>query len=532
MNTIKNITSKDKPFIAPQLKDAVEGHNVYGLDISNPDYMVFKSETIIIEIIGGIHDVMLSSLRVSLKIYKIGVISPLEIYRSSLVDVFNDNQVDYVIAKVSERLKIESLRFRNIFYDCIERLDNYRRNKDKLAIPVIPIPSRYKQDALTILKQGHVIKEISDLLELAGISDTRLGLQLYIASVSRITDKPLHAIVNAPRLIAHQLISEYKAVLPEEHVHEITTISKHALSYPPTPDFWNHKTLILHQLDSIKEKDNTLLEYLLQGQSKRLVTQSDAKTGNYESQKKDVTSTINLISYTNTDYHPVYSSKYSLCIPLKNTNALQEKLYEREVKQLSGLWDSEASNQASETLQHIQRGLKPLSIYNPIIEQINLKSFFGTDVKAMSQYLQLVNGITLLHQYQLNVKLTKTKQYIDVKAEYMVLALETFREVWLKKDDELYFNVRSTFSAVKQNLRQQYPTDYLGQTFKLKDMRKALGKSPVTMQRHLHSMELYGKIERSGGNNRVGYEYKVLEWQDNTSSIVAYESLINELKNL
>ncbi|QMU65462.1 MAG: hypothetical protein GKR88_14995 [Flavobacteriaceae bacterium] len=530
MKPLKNIPPKNTEFIVPKIADAVEGSNTYGLDISNPDYIVFKSENIVIEIIGGIHDVMLSSLRVSLKIYKVGTISPMEIYRSSLVDVFNDNQVDYVITKVCERLKIESLRFQNILYDCIERLDNYRRNKEKFTTPVIAIPSRYKQEAQTILKQENVVQGISNLLASAGISDARLGLQLFITSISRITDKPLHTIVNAPRLLAHALISEYKEVLPKEHLHEVTTISKHALSYPPTPDFWNHKTLMLHQLDSIKEKDNTLLEYLLQGQSKRLVTQSDAKTGNYESQKKDVTSTINLISYTSTDYHPVFGSKYALCIPLKNTNKTQEKIYEREVKELSGLWDSEKSNQASEILQHIQRGLKSFSIYNPIIEQVNITTFFGNDIKAMSQYLQVVNCITLLHQYQVDIKLTKTKQYIDVKAEYMIVALETFREVWLKKDDELYFNVRSTFNTIKKNIKKQHPSDYLSQTFLLKEIRKAVGKSPVTMQRHLKTLELYGKIERSGGNNRIGYQYKILEWQDANSKVAAYEKLIDELK--
>ena len=518
--------------IVPKITDAVQGNNTFGLDVSNPDYIVFTSENIVVEIIGGIHDVMLSSLRVSVKIYKVGVVSPLEIYRSSLVDLFNDNQVDYVITKICERLKIEHSRFRNIFYDCIERLDNYRRHKDAYTTPVIRIPSRYQQEATSILEQGDVIQELTQLLEVAGLNSPRLGLQLYIASLSRITDRPLHCIVSTSRLIAHQLIAEFKAVLPEEHLHEGTTISKHALSYPPTPDFWNHKTFVLHQLDSIKGKDNTLFEYLFYGQSKRLVTQSNEKTGNYESQRKDITATINLISYTSQDYHPVFGSKYSLCIPLKNTNQIQDKIYQREVQQLSGLWDKEVTERATEILQHIQRKIKPLGIYNPIIERVSLTDFFGTDVKALSQYLQLVNCITLLHQHQLPIKLTKTTQYIDVTPMFMLDALDIYRELWLKQDDELYFNVRNTFNQIKAILKKEYPTDYLSQTFKLKAMRKAVGKSPVTMQRHLHTLELYGKIERSGGNNRIGFEYKVLEWQDSNNKAQAYEALKKALEVL
>ena len=150
----------------------------------------------------------------------------------------------------------------------------------------------------------------------------------------------------------------------------------------------------------------------------------------------------------------------------------------------------------------------------------------------MSQYLQLVNCITLLHQFQLDVKLTKTKTFIDVKPTFMILGLELYRELWLKKDDELYFNVRGTFIAIKNELRKQFPKEYITQTFTLKDMRKTIGKSPVTVQRHLHTLELYGKIERCGGNNRIGYQYKVLEWHDAHDKREAYQQVLEQLKAL
>ena len=98
-----------------------------------------------------------------------------------------------------------------------------------------------------------------------------------------------------------------------------------------------------------------------------MVTQSNEKTGNYQSRKKDVTTTIQVLSYMNKDYHPVLASRYCLHIPVGNTHGVQEKLYEREVKELSGLWDDEATTKASEVLQQIARLLKPYAMYNPIV---------------------------------------------------------------------------------------------------------------------------------------------------------------------
>ena len=522
--------------MTPRFDQAVAGESCFGLDTTNPDYLSFTRDHICIEIIGGIQDVILSTLKVTLKVYKQGSRSPLDIYRSSQVDLFDDHQVSYTITKICERLKIESTQCKNILYGCIERLDNYRRNRETKTTPVIPINTSLSKHANTLLQSKDLIGNLEPLIHDAGIPDTRLGLQLYIASITRITTKPLHTIITGSHILAHSIISNFLNSLPKEHSREVTTISKHALSYPPTPDYWDNKTLVLHQLESIRHPDNTLLEYLLHHQSKRHIAQPNTQTGGYQSQQKDITSTINLISYTHKDYHPAFAGRHTLCLPIPNPNHLQDRLYEQEVKQLSGLWDTTAQVEASQLLQQLQRELQALHIHNPYIEQIDLTAFFGKDIIALGKYLQLVNAITLLHQHQQSIKLRKTpndkQQIIDVQPPYMHLALTLYKELWLKKDDELYFNVRGTFTRLKIHLKKHHPNDYLTTTFKHKTIRKTLKISPVTLQRHLNTLEQYGKIERTGGNNRTGYDYKVLEWQDSPSKAKAYEALNAQIQQL
>jgi hypothetical protein len=368
-------------------------------------------------------------------------------------------------------------------------------------------------------------------LKQAGISDTRLGIQLLILSLSRLTKYPLHGIIQAPKLLGNALITEFLKVLPEEQTLELTSISKHALSYAPTEDYWDNKTLVLHQLESIKSKGNSLLEYLLQGKSLRLVTQTDSQTGNYHSEQKNVTSSINLLCYTNEEYHPLFNGKYSICIPLGSISTLKEKLYDKEIKELAGLIDYEQREQAQEIIQQLAREIKEYHIYNPIMEQIDVSAFFGNNPKEISKYLKLVNLITLLHQYKQNPTLTKTSAKLEVKKEYMILGLELFREIWIPEDEELCFRVASTFLRLKKLIKKKFPAEYHTKLFKQKDIRKELGMSPVTLSRHINTLDQYGKLEKSGGSMNKGFEYTITEW-DETNNKEAFANLINELNML
>jgi predicted transcriptional regulator len=287
--------------------------------------------------------------------------------------------------------------------------------------------------------------------------------------------------------------------------------------------------LVLHRLESIKNGEHGLLEYLLQGKSLRLVTGADRETGVYQSSQKNVTTSINLITHTNQDYHPLFNGKQSLCIPLGDISKLQEKVYEKEVRELAGLIDTEQQKHAQKVLHHLARELKEYHIYNPIIEQVDLSVFFGNNHSELSKYLKLVNLITLLHQQQQHIVLTKTNQQLEVKADYMIQAFQLYQECFVKADKELYFNVESTFIRLKKLLVKKEKEN---QNFKVKTIRKELGMSPITLAKHIKTLEQYGKIERTGGSNKTGFEYSIIDWNDTSSNTKNYHEVIQELQKI
>jgi hypothetical protein len=529
-STNNNLTNKD--FIVPSFENAVPLNLGYGLDTSNPNFIKYSKEGITIEAIGNIEDGSPQKMLVTLRVYKSVATNPNEIYRTSNLDLFNDGRLDFTIQKISERLKVESITIKDLCYEFVERLDNYRRHGKLEEKTEVHVTTSIIEEAKKVLKSKILLEDIQTYLKRAGVSDARLGLQLFILSLSRDTIYPLHGIFQCTKTLGNFLINEFLEVLPPEQTIEHTSISKHALSYSPTEDYWTNKTLVLHQLDDVKNNGNTLLEYLMQGKTLRLVTQTNKVTGKYESEQKNVTESINLISYTEKDYHSLFGGKQTLCIPIQNKKQTKDNIYTNEVKKLAGLVDEEDRNIAIQVLQQIAREIKQFSFTNPVIEEVDLSILFGNNFTELSKYLTLVNLITLLHQKQLNATLTKASAKLEVTPIFMLKALELFRECFVKEDAELYFNVASTFNRMKIKLQQDNPSDFENQTFKISTIRKQLDISPITLGNHFKTLELYGKIQRVGGNKKTGFTYKVMEWDEDQNNSKSYIELIEEIKKI
>ncbi len=61
-------------------------------------------------------------------------------------------------------------------------------------------------------------------------------------------------------------------------------------------------------------------------------------------------------------------------------------------------------------------------------------------------------------------------------------------------------------------------------------MRKTLSMSPVTMSRHIKTLEDYGMVTCTGGNKRIGFEYQIVEWEDTYTKHEEYTKLVTALK--
>lgn len=509
-------------------------HNGYGLDHTNTDLLKYSDKDITIEVVGGIQDKVITQLKVNLKIYRNGNKSATEIYRSQQTDLFNEHQLERLIISVSERIKVERIKVKQTIYSLTDTLERYRMDKQADSKSTISkrVSTQTQQEIKNYLKNKDLLKRLQKTFEDAGIPNGELGLKLLLLSLSRITQNPIHTILQGDLFNCHEVIKSFKPCVPDEHLREATSISSTALSYVPHHDYWQHKTLVLDRLDASLTKGSLLEEYINSGQLKRIVTEDNHKIGVRKSAEQNNNEVFGILSYTNRDFMPVFNAPNVVCLSMPDKNELQAKLYDLEIKQHAGLTDEKKKQDSIQLLVNIQRSIQPLNVVNPYFDQIDFQPFFKTNIKQLRLFLQLTKLVTLLHQNELEKKKENGQVTVEVKPQYMVEVLELFKELWLTKDEALFYSVTGTLNRLKAVLKKESPKEYEQKQFQVKDYWQKVGSSPATFARHVKLLDEYGKLKRVGGNNRSGYIYQVTEWKESSTNVEQFTKLLNQLKSL
>ena len=508
--------------------------NSWGLDLTNPDLIKYSYGTIDFEVIGGINDNSLNQLKVTLRIKKKASTSPVEIYRTQQVDLFNDGQLDYVIKQASERTRIELIKMREGIYALAEKLEQYKRDRiyNNPEVEAPKSSAKSIKETKDFLKQKNLLESLKLKIEQSGCPDARLGLKLLLLSLSRLTDKPIHCILQGNILLSNEVFKRFAQLIPDEGLRETTSISKTIICYPPYANYWNRKALISHQLEgSLNQKDGSLEEYMINDHLSRIVTEVNNTSGKYQSCERNNKDVFCIMGYTSKDYHKVFNTPSVVCLPLCNTKEIKEKINDWELKKYAGLLNESETNNCIQLIQNIQRVLEPIKIINPFIDQLDLQTYFENDVKKIRQFLQITNLITMLHQCQLQPKKKDGQMYFEVQPEYMLATLELFKELWVCNYDELYFQVLCTLKQIKTLIKKENPND-VEATFTEKEMCQKLKLSPATINRHITKLTLHNKLERVSGNNRIGFTYKCVSWSEHDGQNEKLEAFINEIKNL
>ena len=139
---------------------------------------------------------------------------------------------------------------------------------------------------------------------------------------------------------------------------------------------------------------------------------------------------------------------------------------------------------------------------------------------------------SLLHQKQLGGKNAKGVFQVEVKPEHMTMTLELFREIWVKEEQELNFSIAKTLELIKAQLEKENKGDCKDEEFTERDMRAKLKAVPTTFNRHINMLYDYARIDRTGGNRRDGFNYKVTSWGDGDSPTKLYLKLTEAINSL
>ena len=497
---------KEKPRL-PQQPAASQSR----LNITNPEYITFEAYGLLFVLLGGLNLHQLDRMRVTLKISVLE--APVQSIRHT-VDLYNDDLVEKLIGKTSERLETECKTLRLAIARLTEQLEQYRLNhleslKTKAPARRTLTPERVNQ-AIAYLRSP-------DLLELTGRDIGRTGmvgeennrLLMFLIFTSRLRETPLHIIsLGASGSGKTYLQEKVSELIPEHDKLEVTILSENAFYYFGQKEL-KHKLVLIEDMDGAENVLYPLRELQSKKRISKTVPIKDNK-GNLKTITLQVEGPICLAGTTTKERLYEDNANRSILIYLDSSPEHKEKIMEYQRKLSAGKINTAQEQQVKELLRDVQSVLKPVKVRNPFAELLKLPDYIFKPLRTNSHYLQFIEIVTFYHQYQRPLKsMADGTKYIETTVEDIEAANELLKDVLLAKSDELPRAVRDFFEQLKQWVKKGKK-----ESFYAREMQEHFRIYPMKISRHLRELESRSFIKRAGGNRKNGFEYEVNRWED------------------
>jgi hypothetical protein len=195
------------------------------------------------------------------------------------------------------------------------------------------------------------------------------------------------------------------------------------------------------------------------------------------------------------------------------TRAIHQK--QREAQTLEGLWARQQRTDILAVHRNAQRLLRPLAITNPHALEMSFPSNRTRTRRDHMKFLTLIQAITLLHQYQREIRRDtrggKTLEYIEATAADVELARKLVSDVLMHSLDELQPQTRKLLFLVEQMVagvcveQKIERTDY---RFSRRTVRQHTNWGDSQLKKHLHRLEEmeYLIVHRGGRGQTFVYE--------------------------
>jgi len=173
--------------------------------------------------------------------------------------------------------------------------------------------------------------------------------------------------------------------------------------------------------------------------------------------------------------------------------------------------DKLRKSEAEIELSNMVRVLKSVDVINQFAQKIALPASAKMLRRLNKQFLDFVNQITFIHQFQR--KSDKFGRIITTKAD-VKLGIELFFDsIWLKID-ELDGSLRAFFESMKEYIVSKSEDDPMTYQFTQLEIRQALNIAGTTMRRRIKSLLDLEYIIIVGGSSNNGYKYSINYWDN------------------
>lgn len=375
-------------------------------------------------------------------------------------------------------------------------------------------------NAIAFLKDPDLLNRILDDFERCGVVGEKVNkLVGYLAAVSRKLDQPLAIIIQSSSSAGKTwLMDSVLAFVPNEEKVKYSAMTGQSLFYLGETSIKN-KILAIVEEEGAERASYALKLLQSEGELSIASTGKDPATGRLITHEYRVEGPVMIFSTTTSI--EIDEELQNRCIILtvnesrEQTRAIHKR--QRELRTLAGLKLKKEKEEILKLHRNAQRLLAPLSIVNPFATKLTFLDDRTRTRRDHIKYLNLIETIALLYQYQRPVKTmivdNKEVKYIDVTFKDIELANRLANEVLGRSLNELPPQTTNLLLIIESMVKEESErlkikkSDY---RFSRRQIREYCGWGNTQIKLHFNRLEEMEYLIIHSGGRGQSFEYELL----------------------
>ncbi len=377
-----------------------------------------------------------------------------------------------------------------------------------------------KKAALDLLSEKNLIQRITnDINTLGIIGEDSNALVGYLACVSRLLDKPLAIMIQSTSAAGKSaLMDSVLSLMPDNQQHKFAAMTGQSLYYMGEMDL-KHSILAIAEEEGAHTASYALKLLQSEGEVSIASTGKNEETGNLETKTYQVEGPVMLMMTTTAIDIDEELMNRCLVLSVNESREQTQAIHamQRRKRTLAGLKQSIKKQGIIDSHHHAQALLKPLAVINPYAEHLTFLSDKTRTRRDHEKYLTLIDSITLLHQYQREIKQLiegdRVTEYIEVTLDDIEIANQLAHDVLGKSLDELPPQTRKLLNLISDLVREACQEEKIVQSdyrFSRKQIRDVTGWGNTQLKLHCHRLEEMEYLLVHRGKRGQSYQYELL----------------------
>jgi DNA primase catalytic core len=428
--------------------------------------------------------------------------------------------------QAAEEIKIEETIIKSDLGKILWKLEELRAQhptQEKPKEPTIEVSPEGQKEALELLQSPNLLERILSDFEKCGIVGEETNkLVGYLAAVSRKMENPLAVIIQSSSAAGKtSLMEAILAFMPEEERIKYSAMTGQSLFYMGETNL-KHKILAIVEEEGAERASYALKLLQSEGELTIASTGKDPSTGKHITHEYRVEGPVMIfVTTTNVDIDEELQNR---CIMLSVNESREQTraihVLQRQRRTLEGLIAKREKARILEIHRNAQRMLKPIPVINPYAPKLTFLDDRTRTRRDHEKYLNLIETIALLHQFQRPLKTAEESgrpfQYVEVTPGDIEIANRLADEIFGRSLDEMSPQTRRLLLLLEKMVTEACqrlsaegrPLERSEFHFSQREVREYTGFGNTQVKTHLRRLEEleYLVAYRTGKGQNVAYE--------------------------